>query len=111
MLIGDAIDVFRKGKALANAAAWKNRAAATDLVAGLLASALAVGAAFGYRVDLDADTVQALAGGLAAVGYLVSAGLHIATSDKVGLPPKPELDGGRSPAAVGDIGSDPDYRG
>ena len=111
MLLGDIFDVFRKGKSLANAAAWKNRAVASDLVAGLLASGLAVSAAFGYRLDLDADTLQALAGGVAAVGYLLSAGVHIATSEKVGLPAKPESDAGGRQPAVGELGEQPDYRG
>lgn len=111
MLIGDIIDVFRKGKSLANAAAWKNRAVATDLLAGLLASGLAISAAFGYRLDISDDTLQALAGGIAAVAYLFSAGLHITTTDKIGLPAKAEDNDERLSASNGRIDEYPDYRG
>ena len=95
MLIGDIVDVFRKGKSVANPALWKNLGATTAAIAGLASSALAVAAAFGYRIDLSDDAVQALAGGIAGALFLFNGGLHVATSDKVGLPAKPEADDGR----------------
>ena len=111
MLMGDIIDVFRKGKSVANPAVWKNLGATSAALAGLASSALAVAAAFGYRIDLDDATVQALAGGIAGALYLFSSGVHIATSEKVGLPSKTDSDTGRGQSAVGEIGSGPDYRG
>ena len=47
MLMGDIIDVFRKGKSVANPAVWKNLGATSAALAGLASSALAVAAAFG----------------------------------------------------------------
>lgn len=94
MLIGDALDVFRKGKAVANPALWKNIGATSSLLAGLLASALAVAAAFGYQIQVESSVVEAVAGGIAAALYLLNGGLHIVTSDKVGLPDKPERGNG-----------------
>lgn len=101
MLIGDAIDVFRKGKTVANPVLWKNVGATASLLAGLITSALAVAAAFGYRLDVDSDLVEALASGVAAALFLLSGGLHITTSDKVGLPPKPES--GDGPGETGPV--------
>lgn len=88
MLIGDMLDVWRKGKSVANPALWKNLGATASALAGVVSSALAVAAAFGYRVDLDDHTVEALAGGVAALLFMFNGGVHIVTSDKVGLPPK-----------------------
>lgn len=89
MLIQDALNVFRKGQTLANPEGWKYLGATTSAVAGLVTSGLAVSAAFGYPIAVDDELVQALAGGIAAVLFIVNSGLHIATSDKVGLPAKP----------------------
>ena len=111
MLIGDIIDVFRKGKSVANPAGWKNLGATSAALAGIASSALAIAAAFGYRLDLDGAAVEAIAGGIAGALFLVQSGLHIATSDKVGLPPKTESDSGRGQPAVGEITDAPDYRG
>lgn len=88
MLIGDIVDVFRKGKSVANPALWQNIGASSAAIAGLLTSALAVAAAFGYSLDISDPVVQALAYGIAGVLYLLSVGVHITTSDKVGLPAK-----------------------
>lgn len=100
MLIKDFINAFQKGKALTNAAVWKNRAIATDLLAGLITSIVAIAVVLGYDLRLEDGTVQALAGGIAALVYVGSAVLHITTSDKVGLPsktPGPSADVGVSP--------------
>ena len=87
MLIGDILDVFRKGKCVADPVLWKNIGVTTGTVSGLITSALAVSAGFGYTVDVADDVVQSLAAGIAGVLCLVSTGLHITTSDKIGLPP------------------------
>ncbi len=107
MLIGDIIDVFRKGRSVANPELWKNVGATGSAVAGVATSALAVAAAFGYRIDLDDAAVQALAMGVAGVLYLVGGGLHIITSDKVGLPPKSD-DTGDTDTYANSVGADPE---
>lgn len=86
MLIGDILDVWRKGKSVANPTLWKNIGATTSAIAGIASSALAISAAFGYRIDLDDHAVEAIAGGIAGLLFLFNGGVHIVTSDKVGLP-------------------------
>lgn len=93
MLIADIFSLFRKGKSVANPVLWKNVGATASAVAGVVTTALAVAAGFGYRVDVGSDVVEALAMGVAGVLYLVSGGLHITTSDKVGLPDKTDRAG------------------
>lgn len=92
MLIPDLFSAFRQGKELANAATWKNRTMAANALAALATTGLAIAAAFGYRFDADAATVQAIAGGIAAVVCLFNTASTAATSAKVGLPAKPEPD-------------------
>lgn len=93
MLIGDFIDVWKRGKAVANPALWKNIGGTTSVLAGLVSGVLAIASAFGYRFDLPDDFAQSLAGGIAAVLFVFSGSLHWTTSDKVGLPSKRDGDG------------------
>ena len=88
---------FRQGKALANSATWKNRTVAANALVALLGAAIAIAKGFGYDIQLDDATVSALGGGIAAFVCVANSVMHIATSDKVGLPsadtpqPFPEL--------------------
>ena len=111
MLIGDILNVWRKGQSVANPAAWKNVAAVTENVAGLITSGVAIAAAFGYHLNLSDPLIQQLAGGVAGLLFIFGGSVHIITSEKVGLPSKTDADAGRGQSAVGEIGSDPDYRG
>lgn len=80
--------VFQQGKQLANATTWKNRQMAAGAIAGVLGSALVIAKGFGYAIPLDQDTVEALAGGIAAAYSAVNVVLTAATSARVGVPPK-----------------------
>ena len=92
MLIKDIYDAFQIGKSLANSAAWKNRAVAGNALATLATLSMGIASVFGYQIDVDSDSVQAIAGGIASVIFLLNAGVHIITSDKIGLPSKPAPD-------------------
>jgi hypothetical protein len=84
------IDLFRKGSAVADPQAWKERSAATIAVAGVIAALVQIAKLYGFELPLDQDAILAVAGGVATVvGLFVT----YATSAKVGvLPPKPEAD-------------------
>ena len=84
--------LFRQGKALANSAAWKNRAIAANSLTAVLGAALVIGKGFGYDIHLDEQTVEALAGGIAAAVAAVNAVMHVVTSEKVGVPAKRQTD-------------------
>lgn len=93
------LEIYRKGRALANPAAWKAGAIAAELAAFLVAlSAFAV--AFGL-VDAPISQEQALEIGLGIstlVGWL-STHVHLGSSKKVGI--------GRAPARVAARSPDP----
>ena len=97
MLITDIVSAFHQGKELANAATWKNRAAAGNALAGLVTAGLGIAAALGYHINIDSQTVQVVAAGVAALVCLLNGGVHVVTDASVGLPPKSDGAGGVSP--------------
>ncbi len=87
--------LFRQGKQLANSATWKNRTIAANALLALLGAALAVARGFGYDIQVDPDTLKALAAGIPAAVAFGNTVMHVITSAKVGLPSI----GGAGPAA------------
>ena len=82
------LDLFRKGSMVADPKLWKDRAALTMALAGVLMAAIQIAKAYGYEIPIDEDAATALAGGIAVLVGVLST---YTTSDKVGvLPPKPE---------------------
>lgn len=79
--------LFRQGQAVADPKAWKERQITATILGGVILALVNVAAAFGYALPIDPATANAIGGGVLAVVNLV---LTLATSDKVGLPPKPE---------------------
>lgn len=78
-LIKPALVVLKQGRSLANPAAWKN----TQIIVSLLSALIVLLNAFGIHFGLDSDSVNLVAGGIAA---LANAYLTTATSEKVGVP-------------------------
>jgi hypothetical protein len=99
-------ELFKEGKEITNATTWKNRTIATNAVLALLGTALALAKAFGFKLELDSETLQGLAAGTVAVVTAVNAVMHTITSARVGVssnsgsnPPEgPTADVGQSPA-------------
>lgn len=79
-------DLFKMGKAVSDPAMWKNRTLATNNLGLLLAAAAVIAKGFGYDLQIDKDTMQALAGGIVAAVFVFNNVMHIITSKKVGLP-------------------------
>lgn len=77
--IKPAFVVLKQGQALANPAAWKN----TQIIANLLSALVVLLNALGVHFGLDSDSVNLVAGGIAA---LANAYITAATSGKVGVP-------------------------
>lgn len=97
--------LFRQGKELANAAAWKNRTIATNSVVAVLGAMLAIAKGFGYDIPLSNETIQALGAGIVAAVGAFNAVMHVISSSKVGLPPacaaRPGGDAGAGSAPPG----------
>ena len=106
MLIGDFIQAFKAGKELANAETWKRRQVLVNSVAALGMAALSIAAAFGYRINLDADGVQAIAAAVAAIVGLFNAGATVATTTRIGLPDR--ADNGTDATPAGEVEQQPE---
>ena len=72
------LQVFQKGKEVANPGAWKN----AQIVAGLLTAILSVLAAFGYDFGISQSDILLIAGGVVGVGGAI---ITVITSQKVGF--------------------------
>ena len=95
------LDLFRKGNAVADPALWKSRQIKATLLLPTFGALVAVLRAFGLEVPLDDTQITQLVTGLVVLLNLV---LTVSTTDKVGLPAKPERD---TPSRFPDI-QDPD---
>jgi len=91
------LGLLRRGSELSNAETWRNRAAAITAVAGLLSCAVALARAFGVQIEVSDADISAIAGGVVALGLVISSFLHVAADKGVGLPPKREADVAEQP--------------
>ena len=82
-----AIVVLRHGEELTHAELWKSRQNLTNVLVAILGAV-----AVFVPVEMSADDVVAIAGGIAAVSGLFNSYITTATSKRVGLPA-----GGRDP--------------
>lgn len=81
--------LFRQGQSVADPKLWKERQITATALGGVLLAVVNVSHAFGFEIPLDMEAANAIGAGAIA---LVNCVLTLATSDKVGLPPKPETD-------------------
>lgn len=81
------LDLFRKGNAVADPVLWKNRQIAATLLLPTFGALVAVLRAFGLEVPLDDTQITQLVTGLVV---LINCLLTVSTTDKVGLPAKPD---------------------
>lgn len=83
------LDLFRKGNAVADPALWKSRQIKATLLLPTFGALVAVLRAFGLEVPLDDTQITQLVTGLVVLLNLL---LTLTTTDKVGLPAKPDSD-------------------
>lgn len=88
--IQTALKVLQAGEKVKDPAKWKNRAIKTDVVTFLVAL-VGAASAFGMaNIEVSNEEIDAIAESLVAIipacGILFSTIMHLATSDKVGLP-------------------------
>ena len=81
------LDLFRKGNAVADPALWKHRQITATILIPIFGSLVAALDAFGVKVPIDDLQITQFVTGLVVAINLV---LSVTTTDKVGLPPKPE---------------------
>ena len=83
------LDLFRKGSMVSDPALWKSRQIKATLLLPTFGALVAVLRAFGLEVPLDDTQITQLVTGLVVLLNLV---LTLTTTDKVGLPAKPDVD-------------------
>lgn len=83
------LDLFRKGNAVADPALWKSRQIKATVLLPTFGALIAVLRAFGLEVPLDDTQITQLVTGLVVLLNLL---LTLTTTDKVGLPAKPDRD-------------------
>ena len=83
------LDLFRKGNAVADPALWKTRQIKATLLLPVFGALIVALRAFGWEVPIDDTETTQLVTGLVVLLNLV---LTLTTTDKVGLPAKPEPD-------------------
>ena len=87
-MIGDIFRVLRAGVELTNAETWKRRQVAVNALSATLAALVALAASFGYPLPIDKDGVDAVAAGVVAVVGLFNGWATVATTTRIGLPPR-----------------------
>jgi hypothetical protein len=84
--------VLRKGRQVANPAAWKAGQITGSVLAGLLGAIVALAKVFGYELPLTDEQLLAIGSAIVAiVGLFISPAITTATSEKVGLRAKDEV--------------------
>lgn len=79
--------VLRKGKCVANPAAWKAGQITGSVVAGLLGALVALAKVYGYELPLNDDQLLAIGSAIVAiVGLFITPAVTVASTEKVGLP-------------------------
>lgn len=74
-------NLFKEGQSVSDPVKWKTHQVSVNQVAGIIATGIAISASFGYKLDVDSDTVLAVAGGIFALTNWV---FTIITTDKIG---------------------------
>lgn len=90
MLIGDFFQAFRAGKELANAETWKKRQVLVNALVAVLTALVAIAAFVGHPLNLESQDIQAIAAAVAALVGVFNGAAAVATTKRIGLPPKPD---------------------
>lgn len=78
-------ELFKEGKALINAAEWKNRQLIGNHLFAFLSSAVFIAGCFGYTINIDAETLKTAAFGIGALYSVGTSIFTVITSEKVGI--------------------------
>ena len=84
------LELFQKGKGVANPEAWKTQQNVTASLVAVLSAGLVIAKVFGYDFNIDQETLGAVCGGLGAAYGIYNLVLTTITTKKIGTAPKPE---------------------
>lgn len=78
-------DLFKQGRELANAATWKNRTIATNIIVAMLGTLLVILQNAGIGIVLDQATLAGIGAGVVSSVAAFNAVMHTISSAKVGV--------------------------
>jgi hypothetical protein len=81
------LELFKAGKRVSDPVKWKTRQVESTVLVAAIWSAINAADAFGYTIPVSTETVDAVAVAILAGVNLV---LTFATTNKIGLPSKPD---------------------
>jgi uncharacterized membrane protein len=81
------MELFKAGKRVQDPAKWKARQIESSAIVAVLWAAVNTATAFGIEVPVNAEIIDGLAVALLAVVNVV---LTVTTTNKIGLPSKPQ---------------------
>jgi len=99
------LELFKEGKELADAATWKTRTIATNVVVAFFGTLVVLAKNAGYDLQLDQETLANLGAGVVAFVAAINAVMHTITSARVGL--SSNGGGGSAQGPTADIGQSP----
>jgi len=86
-LLKNILPALQAGKIISNPAEWKHKQNITSALVAILGFILAVLPFVGVKLEISAEDVAMLAGGIAAILGVLNGVITTATSKKVGLSP------------------------
>jgi hypothetical protein len=97
--------LFKEGKELNNAATWKTRTVATNMVIAFLGTVAALAKNAGYDLQIGTESLSNLGTGVVAVVGLVNAVMHLITDKRIGM--SSNIGGGSGQGPTADTGQSP----
>ena len=85
MIVVDLFTALKKGKELKNKEIYKNLQSLTNVVAALVAFAVAAIKLFGYEIPITDDQIVMVSGGIASLVFVGNSVITLATSKTVGI--------------------------
>ncbi len=95
--LGKFYDVFTKGKEVVNAAKGKNKFLLKTALYGALSGAVVIYRSTGHELPISDSDLADIAGTVATFYCLYAVGSTVATTDKIGLPPRKQSDADSDP--------------
>jgi len=106
--LGKFYDIFTKGKQVADAVKTKNQQNFVNALGAVLTVGAGLWRAYGHNFPLtDADLLQ-LAGTAGVIFGLFNVGSTVASTDKIGLPPRKQPDANVDPVSYTAVSAVPD---
>lgn len=79
------LDVFKKGQAVANPAAWKNGQITGNMLTAFLASVVGLSKVFGYEIYLTEEQLNTISTSVLALVGVLNPIATVVSTDKVGF--------------------------